>query len=51
MLNLHPSVILASIEQTTASALRRRKHSVWPTAFLAALAVAALGAVLLGVAL
>ena len=50
-MNLHPIAIMANIDQTTASAMRRRKRSVWPDALLAVLALGALAAVLLGVAL
>lgn len=46
---LHPIVIVTHIEQTTASAQRRRKRSVWPDALLAVLALGALAAVCAGV--
>lgn len=48
-MNLHPCVVLESINQTTASAQRRRKRSVWPDAILAVLALGALAAVVAGV--
>ena len=50
MLDFHSAVILASIEQTTASATRRRKQSAWPWAVLAGLSLCALLAVVVGIA-
>jgi hypothetical protein len=48
-MNLHPIAVLANIDQTTASAQRRRKRSVWPDALLAVLALGTLAAVVAGV--
>ena len=50
MLDFHSAVILASIEQTTLSATRRRKPHAWPWAVLAGLSLCALLAVLVAVA-
>ncbi len=45
-MSLHPCVIIANIEQTTAGAMTRRAPKrVWPTAALAVLALAAMLAV------
>lgn len=46
----HPIMIAAHIQDTTASATRRRKQSVWPWAVLAGLSLCALLAVLVGIA-
>jgi hypothetical protein len=50
-MSYHPIMIAAHIQDATAGAITRRAPKpVWPAAAIAALAVAALGAVLLGVA-
>lgn len=50
-MNYHPIMIAAHIQQTTASATRRRKSHVGPWAVFAVLSLIALAAVLVGVSL